>query len=146
MIIMSKRTLLIITLIVSVLLVSCTSNQAHIVKDKTSTNIPFLKPTDTQLNKIVLSHTVSNPMKYDFIGKITYKYNQDCITISPTETTLNVPIGKESADTITISPNYMRYPSYDETCYGTQNILLVLSNSIGTTVYDSQNVEISVTR
>lgn len=142
-----KRIILLSVIVVSILglfMSGCTTPTKPYFEDsKVKAEPTFLRPDDTN-GRLVLHYTIQNPTSLDFSGKVSYKYNEDCIRIYNQETEVNIPLGEDDSYSVDVVPTGVR--NYDEDCYGTQTILLVLSNAEGTLIYDSQSVEISVTR
>jgi hypothetical protein len=143
---MKKILFLIPVFVLVVLMVGCAPTNPYFEKDKVKAEPTFITPTNTQHNQLTLHYTIKNPTNMDFNGKVSYKYNEDCLSLINKQTSVPIPTGRDDAYSVTVSANMPYRETYDEKCYGTQNILLVLSNNEGTIVYDSQNVEISVTR
>jgi len=146
-----KKTIL-YALVITLFVVSCAQNvNPQFIKDKVKAEPSFLKPTDGNHNQLILYYNLKNPTNIDFPGKVSYKYDENCLTLDSKETKVSIPVNKrEDSYSVNVRPrNYnlnFGVRDYDDKCYGTQSILLVLSNNEGTVVYDSVSVEISVTR
>ena len=141
---MKEKIFIIVALVVaSFFLAGCESKNPYFVKDTIKIEPTYLRPNINN-DRVVLHYEIKNPTELDFNGNVSYKYDTDCLRIYTTETEVVTPAKEDDGYSVDIVLSSER--NYPENCYGTQSILLILSNSEGTILYDSESVDLSVTK
>jgi hypothetical protein len=108
-----------------------------------SINPTFIIPSYSAKNSADILAIITNPTDIDFRGKIQFIYDTDCLTIWQNPKDVSVNSKSENSFITTVQGINWNLP---EKCYKTQTIIVKLTNLNSTNIYDSKEIQLTLTK